>query len=109
MKDPVSPYDIHAWLRARNHAVNTVTVYRVIAVLEKLGLVHRHPCDGTVSLCAKPHASGQHLFLHCHDCGSIEECVSRSLQRTIKLLASKEGFHPSSSIAEINGTCRLCS
>lgn len=108
LKEPASPYDIQKKIGRKAH-VSTVTVYRVTEMLESLGLVHRHPCSGKLSLCEHPGESGLHGYLHCHDCGSSEEFCSAELGDVTRMHARRKGFAAESPLLEIVGTCRGCS
>jgi Fur family ferric uptake transcriptional regulator len=104
---PLSPQNLQKTIKAKA-AINTVTVYRVLAVFEKIGLVHRHPCNGMFSLCTMPDTHGHHGFLHCHDCGKVEEFRDERLCKIENDIAKSAKFRPSSHVSEIVGTCRSC-
>lgn len=105
---PASPYDIHAWIGGRGDTVSVVTVYRILAVFEKLNLVHRHACNGLMSLCSMPTSKGHHSFLHCHSCGSVEEVADAALCRAEEGIAKKANFTPTKHVSEILGLCSSC-
>lgn len=109
MKEPSSPYDIHKHIAKRNGAISIVTVYRIIDVYMKLGLVHKHPCSGKLSLCEHPGKRGAHGYVHCHDCGSSEEFCSESILKATSKQAKSKGYSFSQPLLEIVGTCRKCS
>lgn len=105
--EPSSPYDLHKWI-AKKGNVSVVTIYRIIELYEQLGLVHRHPCSGKLSLCAHPGETGLHGYMHCHDCGSSEEFCSTQLGDVTKAHAQRRGFTASAPLLEIVGTCKEC-
>lgn len=105
----VSPAAIEAWVRKKGATVNTVTVYRVLSLLERLDLVHRHPCNGEYSLCSLPGQRGHHGFLHCTSCGTVEEFLNHDLCVIENKIARSRSFRPSGHVSEIIGTCRSCS
>ena len=107
-KHAASPYDLQKDIARRGGAINTVTVYRILRVLEELGLAHRHPCDGRYVLCTLPERKGHHGFLHCVRCGDIEEFSSRSLCWAENRVARVARFRPSEHVSEILGMCRAC-
>lgn len=109
LKKPVSPYEIRAWIEKSGDTISIVTVYRIIAMLEGLNVVHRHPCDGHLSLCSLEDRGGHHGFLHCGSCGSIEEFADTSLCRAENAIAKKAKFQSQKHVSEILGLCRLCS
>ncbi len=108
MKEPGSPYDIQKFIANRDNTISAVTVYRVMELLTKLGLVHRHPCSGKLALCEHPGTDGLHAYLHCHDCGSSEEFCSTELQTMTLSQAKKKNFTADSPILEIVGSCTNC-
>lgn len=108
LRRPVSPYDIRKWIDARGDTIGIVTVYRILAVLEKLNLVHRHACSGLISLCSLPDSKGHHGFLHCHSCGFVEEFMDSALCRAEDAVAKKAKFTPLKHVSEILGLCSSC-
>jgi Fur family transcriptional regulator, ferric uptake regulator len=109
IRKQVSAYDLQRWMASKGDAMNQVTVYRVLDAFEKAGIVHKHPCDGNFSLCSIPDRKGHHGFLHCHDCGHVEEFCSEALCNIEHGIARKAGFKPSSHVSEIVGACSACS
>lgn len=107
-KAPVSHYALRDKIVSSGKTIDTVTVYRTIETFEKIGLVHRHPCDGHVSLCTMPETPGHHGFLHCTSCKNVEEYCSEELCRKEHGIAKQSGFTPTSHISEIIGICRSC-
>ncbi len=103
-----SPYELQKQISAGGNTINTVTVYRVLDVLEKAGLAHRHPCNGLYSLCSMPEQKGHHGFLHCTSCGTIEEFSDHRLCRLEDSIAKSAKFRPSEHVSEIVGTCSAC-
>ncbi len=103
-----SPSEILAWIRKKGATINAVTVYRILAALEKLDLVHRHPCNGEYSLCSMPGKEGHHGFLHCTSCGIVEEFMNHDLCVLENKIARSKKFRPSSHVSEIVGTCQSC-
>lgn len=109
LEAPASAYDIHEKIARRNKHVSPVTVYRVTELLQSLGLAHRHPCSGKLSLCEHPGKVGLHGYLHCRDCGSSEEFCSPELGAATRTHAKRRGFNAGNPLLEIVGTCRSCS
>jgi Fe2+ or Zn2+ uptake regulation protein len=108
MNAPVSPYDIQKHISKEENIISTVTIYRVTELLEKLGLVHRHPCSGKLALCVHPGETGLHGYMHCHDCGSSEEFCSKDLQSAATKHAARKGFKADNPLLEIVGSCKDC-
>ena len=105
---PCSPYDIQKTISESGRTINTVTVYRVLAMLDALHLVHRHPCNGRYSLCSFPEKEGHHGFLHCTSCGDVEEFCSDRLCKLENKIARSAKFHPLAHVSELVGVCRSC-
>ncbi len=108
LKKPVSPYDIQNWINTKGGTVSIVTVYRILAVLEELNLVHRHACSGLISLCSFSDPKGHHGFLHCHSCGSVEEFSDAALFRAEDAIAKRAKFKALKHVSEILGLCSSC-
>lgn len=105
---PVTPYAIKRSLEAKDTALNVVTIYRILDAFESARIVHRHPRDGSFSLCALPKRGGHHGFLHCNECGAVTEFANDSLCAIEHGIARKAGFAPVDHISEIVGRCRSC-
>jgi Fur family ferric uptake transcriptional regulator len=103
-----SPAALYAILGKRKVSMSLVTVYRVLEQFLQKGIVHRHPCDGSYSLCTMPGVEGHHGFLHCGSCQSVEEFVNPELCRSEDRIAREKGFSPAQHVSEILGTCARC-
>ncbi|MBD3328487.1 hypothetical protein GF340_04245 [Candidatus Peregrinibacteria bacterium] len=103
---PLSPYDIQKRLNS-DFKINTVTIYRILNLFGKIGLVHRtHTKEGYV--CCDSNKPGCHFLAICKKCGrkkefTIKECAILSL--IPKDLPFKNIEH----ISEIAGICLSCS
>jgi len=104
-----SPHDIAKWIATQGDTVNPVTIYRILALLEKLHLVHRHPDSGHYFLCSIPKKHGHHGFLQCIHCRRIEEFRDDALASQEASIAIKAGFQPTSYLTSILGICMKCS
>lgn len=105
----LSPADIAKRIRKKGHSAGIVTVYRVLAALESVSLVHRHPAEGLFSLCTLPDQAGHHILLHCTHCGKIDETQDSALCRHEDRAAESMGFRADQHLTELLGTCRSCS
>jgi Fur family ferric uptake transcriptional regulator len=102
-----TPRDIETWIHKRHADVNTVTIYRVLDVLEKHKLLHRHS-DGRVSLCTMPDTHGHHAMLRCTGCGTVSEFHDESICGAVGKHAETEGFDVSTHVTQILGICSRC-
>lgn len=108
IQKPATQSDVHAWIARHKGTVNLVTIYRVLEKFEELGLVHRHPSSGGLTLCSLPHEKGHHGFLSCHECGHVEEFTDSDLCRREDLIARRAGFRAREHVSEIVGLCASC-
>jgi Fur family zinc uptake transcriptional regulator len=105
-KTPLSPYDIQQRL-PKNVPVNVVTIYRVLDLLQELGLVHRlHTKEGYVR-CFYEHEKGCHFFAVCEKCGQYREFIQSSCK--IENIIPKDlPFVNLKHMSEISGICKQC-
>jgi Fur family zinc uptake transcriptional regulator len=104
---PLSAYDIEERI-PKGIPVNVVTVYRVLEIFEKLGIVHRvHTREGYVR-CDFEGREGCHYFAVCDKCGRASEFVIGKC--TIgKIIPRNLPFKNLKHLSEIAGICDCCS
>lgn len=86
---------------------DVVTVYRILELLEHLGLVHRvHSLNGYVA-CTRLAGGGCHHPLICIRCGRIAECQGEGLHELEARLAG-DGWEVTGHVLEIQGVCPSC-
>lgn len=107
-RKPLAPLEIRKAIAAKGQAINAVSVYRILDVLEKQKLLHRHPCDGAVTLCDMPDTPGHHGFLHCISCDEVSEFANEELCRAEDAVAKNAGFVAHSHMTELRGICSHC-
>ena len=105
---PASVQDIQKYVRSKGNAINGVTVYRVVALLDKHKLIHRHPCGGLLTLCTMPEMRGHHGFLHCTSCESVKEFIDADLCAAENRVAQQADFLSHRHVSEILGVCKQC-
>lgn len=105
---PLSPYDIQDRLRAQDRHLDHVTVYRVLALLDRLGLVHRIFTSGGYVRCQLGPQEGCHHYLICRRCGSLREFADEALCAETGNVAARLGFYVEHHIAEASGLCASC-
>ncbi|MDD4319009.1 MAG: Fur family transcriptional regulator [Candidatus Peribacteraceae bacterium] len=108
LKKPCSPYDVQKWIHAKNEAVHVVTIYRVLETFVRIGIVHRHPCDGHFFLCSLPAQPGHHRFLHCTSCGEVREYLNEALCQAEEQCIRSSHFRVHTHVSEFLGTCAAC-
>lgn len=88
--------------------VNLATVYRSLAVLEEVGLVHsvRLGEDGSSSWeLAHP---DDHAHLVCTTCGAVDHHVGSAVSQLRQHLDEEHGFAASDVDLVVSGTCAAC-
>jgi Fe2+ or Zn2+ uptake regulation protein len=103
-----TPRDIFQHLQKKQNPMNLVTIYRILDMLEKYGVVHKHPCSGTFSLCSQLGKEGHHGLLHCTSCGVVEEFMSEKLCAVEHAIAKSAKFKTSTHVSEMLGMCKQC-
>lgn len=97
----------------QKHDLDRVSVYRVLEVLEKVGLIHAVGDLGYV-FCSNinhfDHVNDQHLFLVCESCDSVEEApLPEKIQKTLESYIFSEARFKFNGAAQISGCCSKCS
>jgi Fur family ferric uptake transcriptional regulator len=102
----MAPQDVARRVQRKLPAVNVSTVYRTLALLEKLGVVrHAHLERG-----AEYHraSEGDHIHLTCSRCGSEDDLSLEEAESLKRLLQRHRGFLPDLTHFAISGLCREC-
>ncbi len=105
-----TPEEIHRQARWRYRKLGLVTVYRTLALLERLNLVQRVH-QGKMrchSFAAVRLEKGHHHQLICRTCGHVEEFPDCALDRTLRKLQARTGFAIESHHLEVVGQCPKC-
>lgn len=116
---PVDAAAIHAQLRGQGIRVDRASVYRVLAVLEEQGLVHRVLTSGGYMACHPPahvHLAGTgepsdrscHHHLVCRQCRKAVEIHCDGLQPLVAAIHRATGFAVERHTLEVSGLCRGC-
>lgn len=88
--------------------LDQATVYRTVALFEKLGVVNRiwHGFKSQVELSEifTPH----HHHAVCQNCGESLDIVDPELEKILSKLAKKHGFLSVSHTLELSGYCQDC-
>jgi Fur family transcriptional regulator, zinc uptake regulator len=107
-KAPVGAYELAAGLRGRaggNLSANSV--YRVLTLLQELGLVHRIESKHAY-IAARPEEAAADLFLLCESCGAVATGRSAELSENLAARSQALGFQPTRQIVELRGRCHDC-
>ncbi len=102
--------DIHGSMRSENEeAPGLTTVYRALESLVSQGLVQSVELGDGEKRYELIEPGEHHHHLICSNCKEsvhLDQCLIKDLDSLIK---SKHGFHVTSHILEIFGTCKKCS
>lgn len=102
-----TPEQVHAYVVDRGEQMSLSTIYRVLEVLEEVGLVrHTHIESGATTYHA---ADGPpHLHLRCQRCGAVSSLPTEVGEPFAREVEARSGFIPDLTHAGIHGVCRTC-
>jgi Fe2+ or Zn2+ uptake regulation protein len=104
---PLGPRELHRELRRRGTPMDLVSVYRNVAALLELGLLHRVLGSPAVRPCAGREPRCHHAVV-CTGCGSAREFHSRPLERALAGVRRATGFNVREHLLELRGLCAAC-
>lgn len=106
--EPLTAYELLDVYRKAHDAGEAMTIYRALAYLEKMHVIHKIHSQNKYKLCDLGHAdSSVQLFLcnHCHD---TQELHSNELQQLLQKTAKANDFIIQESMLELSGICNQC-
>ena len=105
---PLCAYELIALLEQRKERrIVPVTVYRQLAFLMRIGLVHRLQPTQTYFPCGHPEQVHESRFLLCSSCGDVDEVESSGLEPLLSQIADERGFRPNKAVVEVKGWCGI--
>ncbi len=105
-KIPLSAHDIEEWI-PENIPINVVTIYRVLEIFEKLGIIHRiHTKEGFVR-CDFEQQKGCHTFAVCDHCGRADEFIEEKCEMEV-MIPKNLPYRSLKHLSEMAGTCNSC-
>ena len=107
----LSAEEVHRLLADKGRKVGIATVYRTLALLEELELVHRVTLDDG---CVRYQLAGsleehEHHHLICERCGEIVDVQDDLLDALEKELEVRYGFKITNHQVKFYGICKSCS
>ena len=104
------PQTVQQILHKAGSNVDRVSVYRNLALFEKLGIVHRIYIGWKYKIELSDDFTGHHHHLSCLGCGTIIDIEDEQhIDDFIHALADRFNFRPRRHQFEIDGYCQNCS
>lgn len=103
--EPVTMHELITKLAGR---VDRVSIYRTVALFEKLGILQRLVSGFKYKLELSDNFSAHHHHITCIDCGKVVDVSADLLEGFIRSLANDNNFILSSHQVEIQGKCANC-
>lgn len=107
-KSPLSAYDLEKAI-PKNIPVNIVTIYRVLEVFEKLGIIHKIMSRQGFVRCEFEDEKGCHHFAICKKCEEVSEFIEQNNCSEKAHLPKNIQFKNVEHISEYVGLCEKCS
>ena len=104
----VTAYQLLDRLRATRRRAVPPTVYRALDFLLAQRLIHKVERLNAFVPCIEAGHPHPVQFLICGQCGAVTEIEDEAAAAALDHAAEREGFHPRSSIVEVEGTCAAC-
>ncbi len=105
----LTPQELYRRAQRRYRKIGLVTIYRTLALLERLGMVQRvHVESGCHSFAAVRLDRGHHHQLICRACGRVEEFTDCALDSVLQKLQERTRFAIESHHLEVVGQCPKC-
>ena len=105
---PMSAYDILDLMRPDRPRIAPPTVYRSLARLAGLGLVHRVETLNAWFAPAMASPQGSGIITICDDCGDVGEYPAPEALSAIAGALGASGFHAQRPVVEVHGLCGQC-
>ncbi len=106
--EPVKAYDLLARMRAEGWSSAPSLVYRALAFLGEMGLVHHLASRNAYVGCRRGGEAHCAQFFVCERCGTVSEFEDAGLSARIEAAADRIGFVAAASVVEIRGCCTRC-
>ncbi len=105
---PLTAYQLLDRLRATRKSAVPPTIYRALDFLMAQRLIHKIERLNAFVACAETGRAHPVQFLICRECGTVAEIEDQVAAQALEDVAEREGFHPRSTVVEIEGTCAAC-
>lgn len=105
---PITAADVHACLIKEQVAVDLVTVYRNLAMLQELGLVNAVGFQEGQMRYEVRHGRAHHHHIQCRGCGKIIDLMLCPLKKMTKRIEEQTRFSVEGHALEFFGRCPQC-
>jgi Fur family transcriptional regulator, zinc uptake regulator len=105
---PLTAYQLLDRLRETRKRAVPPTVYRALDFLMEQRLIHKLERLNAFIACTDTGHYHPVQFLICRQCGTVAEIEDRAAAQALEHVAEQQGFHPRSTVVEIEGTCAAC-
>ena len=105
---PAGAYEIMERFDWKGRRPAPVQIYRALAFLETMGLVHRIASRNVYVACSGQSEGHGTVFLVCEQCGTVAEPSAAGLRRAVRELAGKSDFELRRHTLEVTGRCPEC-
>ena len=106
----LSPYEMRDLLKKKKINADVVTIYRVLEILENIGLAHKVLAFSGYIRCntEKMGENSCHHYLLCQNCHRVEEVEGENLHQLEKKISKKHKFEINYHYLEFMGLCEIC-
>lgn len=103
------PQGMQVLVKRAESQIDRATVYRVIELYERLGIVHRLNIGWKYKIELSDIFAGHHHHFYCTNCSKTYPLPANSMLETmISSVAAKDGFSPRGHQLEVYGICSDC-
>jgi Fur family transcriptional regulator, zinc uptake regulator len=105
---PLTAYQLLDRLRAARKGAAPPTIYRALDFLLAQRLIHKVERLNAFIPCSESGHEHPAQFLICRQCGTVTEIEDSATASALEHAAERKGFHPLTTVVEIEGTCAAC-
>jgi len=106
---PVSAYELIDRLAAGGRRLAPVSIYRILDVLQKVGVVHKLESRNAYFACMTHHGGDLYpIVLICDGCGRVAEHEAPDAMTAIMKTTMAKDFAVKSAVLEVSGVCGEC-
>ncbi len=105
---PVKAYDVLETMRGEGWSSAPSLVYRAMAFLNDMGLVHHITSLNAYIGCRHAGETHSAQFFVCEACGAVSELDDGHVEDSIRAAAERIGFAADVPVIEVRGTCNHC-